>query len=327
MRKNVTINEVAEQAGVSVATISRVVNDNYPVKEETRERVKKIIEELGYTPNVLARSMVKKKTFTIGVIVSSVTNPFFNNLIEGINNTLAGFGYTILLCNSHHTDKIILLESLVSKQVDGIIYSDGVFDNNDLDKIVKFSKKLPIVCINCYNEEINYVSCDQILGTKLAFDYLIEKGHENILFIRSTENSPSYDIKEKLYIETFERKYFLKVDKGNISNTIVSTREACGAYFKNFENITAIFACNDLMAIGAIKGLQDLNINVPKDIEIIGFDNILYSDLIMPSLTTIDQQAYTLGEISSNRLKALIEKTEYKVQVMIKPELIKRESC
>ncbi len=308
-----------------MATVSRVVNSNYPVNEDTKRKVEKAIEELGYTPNTIARSMKKKKTFTIGLVVPSVTNPYFNQLVEGVTSVATKIGYTVILSISNNSNKFNTIDDLISRRVDGIIFAIGVFDK-DIKRIKNYSKKIPLVCINANFENINYVCIDEKKASLKGLECIENKKDKNVLLIRGGKDSPSYNIKEELYKKAFDKHYILNIENGNVSEAINYSKSVCKDFFTKNKNITDIIACNDLMAIGAIKALNELNIEVPKDVKVIGFDNIIYGTLIKPTLTTVDQKPFELGSVSCKKLIELSDKKIQNVQIIIEPKLIKRES-
>ncbi len=323
MAKKSTINDVAELAKVSITTVSRVVNGNYPVKKETKEKVLKAIEELNFTPNDLAVSMIKKKTSTIGVIVPSISNIFFSTLVKGITETLDSSSYTTLLCTSQNNE-IELVNKLISRQVDGIIIADSnISAKKEFYKSV--SETIPIIFINGYDSDFSNVSCDQYTGTKDALNYLISGNHKNILFVRGSEDSYSYNLKEDIYRGMINSHEILVVEDGNKDDAIKNTSVAINNYISMNRNFTSVFACNDLMAIGVLEGLRKNNINVPEEVSVVGFDNIFLCELVTPKLTSVDQNTFELGKISAENILKLSEKN-VKINISINSKLIVRES-
>lgn len=322
--KKSTISDVAKLSGFSITTVSRVINNNYPVKKETRDKILEIIKQLEFKPNDIAVSMVRKKTNTIGVIVPSVTNIFFSTLVKGINDVLTENGFTMLLCTSNN-DEEILVENLCNKQVDGIIVVDSNIDyRKEFYNKIHLSK--PLIFINGYDDDFNNVSCDQQQGTKDAINHLLTINRKNILFIRGDEDSNSYNLKEKIYKELVRNHQILVVEGGNSNNVIQNTTKALENYLIENKNVNSIFACNDLMAIGALEALKNLNIAVPSDISVIGFDDIFLCTLISPKLTTISQDIYNLGKISCENILKIIEQ-RCKINVRTNCNIIFRDSC
>ncbi len=310
-------------ANVSITTVSRVINGNYPVKKETKDKVLKAIDELDFTPNDLAVSMIKKKTNTIGVIVPSISNIFFSTLVKGITEVLDENSYTTLLCTSQNNE-VELVNKLRNRQVDGIIIADSNIKSKK-EFYKKVSKNTPLIFINGYDEEFSNVSCDQYRGTRDALNYLLSEQHENILFVRGSEDSYSYNLKEELYKEIVKKPIVLVVEDGNKDDAIQNTTLAIEKYSKTNKGFTAVFACNDLMAIGVIEGLKRNNISVPEEVSVVGFDNIFLCDLVTPKLSSVDQNTFQLGKISGENILKLSEKN-VKINLRIKSELIIRES-
>ncbi len=323
MAKKATINDVADLADVSISTVSRVMNGNYPVKQETKERVLKAIEELDFTPNDLAVSMIKKKTNTIGVIVPSISNIFFSTLVKGITEVLDKNGYTTLLCTSQENE-VELVNKLKNRQVDGIIIADSNIKSKR-EFYIKINKSLPLIFINGYDKEFSNVSCDQHSGATEAINYLLKNNHENILFVRGSEDSYSYNLKEEIYRNLVKTPSVLVVENGNKDDAIINTRNAIENYLNGSNRFTAVFACNDLMAIGVLEGLKENKLRVPNDIWVVGFDNIFLCDLVSPKLSSVDQNTFQLGKISGENILKLTKKN-VKIDISIESKLVIRES-
>lgn len=333
---NITINDVADEAGVSITTVSRVLNNNYPVKKETRERVEKAIKKLNYTPNVMARSLITKKTSMIGVIVPGITNLFFPTIVEAIGEFTKKSGYSISLCSTGG-DYLVeqnLSDALMSRQVDGIITIDPSIECLDNGYYSKLSERTPVIIVNGYPNgyKCNFVSYDEEVGCKEAFDYLIGLGHKKIAFIRGGK-SYSYDIKEKIYQEvladnSFSYEKVVRLKLGNSIEVIEQSKEGIIALLKLEERPTAIFACNDLMAVGAIQACQTSGLKVPEDISIIGFDNTIISDITSPRLTSVDQNMKDIGRRAAIELLDLIENDiKIRKKVILDTNLVIKDSC
>lgn len=311
----ITIADVAKKANVSVATVSRVMNGNYPVKAETKKRVLEVVNELNYIPNMQARELTQQKSATIGVIVPSINNMFFPEVINGIESSLKLHSLSLVLAcsNNDSTEEKLCVNNLLSRNVSGIIIIDPNTDNVKSKFYDNISKQTPIVFINgpSVSSNISSVINDEAMGARMALNYLIENNHKNILFIRG-KDSYSYDIKEKVYIETmkdlncFIPENIINIGNGNSSETVDNTINILINNLKN-SSCTAVFACNDLMAVGVLNACKKLNLDVPKDLSIIGYDNIDLSKFVEPKLTTIDQNMFLLG---TNAATLLLEKIE-----------------
>ncbi|KRQ87674.1 Catabolite control protein A [Caloramator mitchellensis] len=310
-----TIEDVAKEAGVSITTVSRVINGNYPVKKETRERVEAAIKKLNFQPNLLARSLINKKTFSIGVVIPGLTNMFFTEVVQGIESYMRKYDYDVYISDSRGRvdSEKRRINKFIDRYVDGIILIDPQTENMKNGFIEEVSGKIPIMCINGYHVGVrtNFVLSNEGNGTRQALKYLSELGHENIAFIRG-ESSFSYDLKEEIYREFSKDKeplVFFTQDGNNIDvveNTSKLLMEISNAYEIGKE-ITAFFACNDLMAVGILNGCRELGINVPEDVSVVGFDNIILSQMVNPKLTTVDQNMRLLGEKAAENLINLIQ--------------------
>lgn len=330
-----TINDVAKMAGVSITTVSRVLNNNYPVKEETRQKINDAIEKLNYKPNIAARSLITKKTFMIGVLVPGITNLFFPTIVEAIEQTVKKYGYSISLCNTggDFESEKVLIDEMISRQLDGIIAIDPTIENLDSGYFDEISKTTPLIVVNGspQNSKCNFICYDEKSGTKEAFKYLIELGHKKIAFLRG-HRSFSYDLKEKIYKDVIKKEglsYEKVIDAGmgNSIEVVERVRALLMELFSQPDIPTAIFACNDLMALGSINACSNAGLKIPEDMSIIGFDNTLLSQITSPSITSVDQNMAEVGRMSAERIVDMIdkEKVEYKVSTL-PTKLIIRES-
>lgn len=331
----VTIAEVAERANVSVATVSRVMNGNYPVKAETKESVLKAIKELKYIPNMQARELTQQKSSIVGVVVPSISNMFFPAVIDGIDSVLKSNSLSFILCrtNDDKNEEIKYVRELISRNVSGIIVISPNLDNMNSKFYNDIGSQIPIVFVNgsSTSPNVSTVCNDEAIGARIALDYLLENNHKDILFIRGT-NSYSYDVKEECYTEfmknigNFKKENIINIGSGNSSETVSNTTSILLDILQSTK-ATAIFACNDLMGVGAINACKRLNIDVPKDMSIIGFDNIELCKFIEPNLTTIDQNMALLGE---NAASLLLEKinnnNEYSKNIILNNTLMKRDT-
>lgn len=332
----VTINDVAKEAGVSITTVSRVLNNNYPVKKETREKIEKAIDKLNYRPNIMARGLITKKTCVIGVLVPGITNLFFSTIVESIEKCIKKFGYSISLCNTCGSGKEEkeLIEDIISRQVDGIISIDPNLDNLKEGYYKKISKVLPTIVIkgSWKDDEYNSVTYDERKGTIEAFKYLLKLKHKDILFVRGNK-SLSYDIKEEVYkniVQEHKLSYdkVLNVGEGNSIEVVENTEILFEKLLDKEKRPTAVLACNDLMAIGILNVCSKLGINVPEDMSIIGFDNTILSSVTRPRLTTVDQNMMQVAKEASVHLMEMIDNSnKTKVSIELQTKLILRESC
>lgn len=331
----VTIIDVAKKANVSVATVSRVINNNYGVNVKTKAMVQKVIDELQFIPNMQAQEIKKRKSNTIGIIVPSVDNMFFPEVINGVEHYLMQTGYSLLLSFSKNSKEKEQenVRNLLSRNVAGIIIADANTTNVENGFYDEFIKSTPITFINgdCCYDEFSHVLCDEYEGAKKALQALWDNDHRDIYFIRGV-NSYSYDVKESAYHrflseqEESHKPNVVYVGEGNSSKVIEVTCKMMVEKLQK-ENGTAAFCCNDLMAIGVLDACKELGIKVPQDFSIIGFDNIILSKFVQPKLTTVDQNMYQLG---LNAAQLLVENInagkKLNKKVVLNATLIERET-
>ena len=330
-----TIVDVARAAGVSIATVSRVVNGNYPVSEETRIKVIGAIEELNFVSGNSCREISQKNTSIIGVVVPSVENMYFPMVITGIENYLKKKGYSMLLtCSKNSKEKEAeCVNDLLARNVAGIIIADS--DSNNISSVFYdvVSKRVPVVFVNGNVNKTQYlhVSSDEETGAYAALKHLVDYHHRDIAFVR-VENSYSYDIKEKVFRKCMKElgnnpdEDIYSVPYGNDVSVIEEVE-------KKFLEVlpkgryTAVFCANDLMAIGVMNACKKLKLKIPDDISVIGFDNTLLSKYSDPKLTSVDQNTFQLGFNSAQLLLEKIgSKENYSKRIILSTELIERES-
>ncbi|KHD84496.1 LacI family DNA-binding transcriptional regulator [Heyndrickxia ginsengihumi] len=329
----VTIKDVAKKANVSIATVSAVINGNKFVSEELKKRVEAAIKDMGYRPNKLARSLKKKKTFLIGVIVTEITNPFYPLMLKGVEDIALANNYKIMLCTSgdRPEKEYELVQSIMDQGVDGIVLA--TVDKED-SKSIQYLKEHNIahVLINRAPKEYegNFVRINSYKVGEIATEYLIQNGHKDIAFIGG-DRLNSWE-REKGYRDTL-LKYGI-TPKENLMirseyDTSVSYQDIQTFLDKHTDLPTAIFAASDVMAFGTIKALLDRGYDVPGDISVIGSDNITFSEDFRIPLTTVDAQAYEIGKKGCEMLIKLIkDKNKDKAeQHLLEPTLVIRESC
>ena len=332
-KKNATIVDVAKEAGVSVATVSRVVNGNYPVKPETKVAVSAAIEKLHYVPNVQARELNQRRSTTIGVVVPSLYNMFFAEVIDGIEAAVRKDKYSLLLnCAQNDPEQEqACIKALVARNVAGLIVISPNTQNMQEDFYRRLAERTPLVFINGYHEVegASYVSNDEAGGMRTALTSLKKLGHEKILLVRGS-HSDSYEVKERVYRNfmaeqgCLDEKMILDIGEGNSVDTVDNTADYLLVRIPEVKP-TAICCCNDLMAVGALNACKLLDLDVPKDVSVMGFDNVSLSRYVVPKLTTMDQNMFQLGE---NAASLVVEKIRYgrSKKIVLGNVLIERES-
>jgi LacI family transcriptional regulator len=305
---SITISDVAKKAGVSPKTVSRVLNEEPFVKDSTRERVLKVIRELGYRPNTLARSLRKQETRTIGLVVPNSANPFYADVGRGVEAISFDEGYNLILCNSDRNieKEIMYADLLAQKQVDGIIFA-GAWIGDQVDHIRDLQNLgMPIVVVdrNIKDCEIDSVAADNYQGGWLATNHLLELRHKKIGCIAGV---PQYTLNAQRLVgyQDAIREAGLLLDENLIYRADFQYEGGYEGALKLLsleDRPTAIFAANDLMAVGAIRAALDCGISVPDELSVIGFDDIQMGAFVNPALTTISPNNQRMGEIAMRML-------------------------
>lgn len=327
------IREVAKKAGVSVATVSRVLNHPQSVSPTTTEKVLSVIKELQFTPNGLARSLALSRSNTIALLVPNILNPLYPQIAKGVEDVTHQKGYNILLCNTEdsHVREAQYIDMLLEKRVDGFILTASQLPPKELKKISE--AKIPLVLIdNNDSQQENIVYTDYLLGGQLATQHLIEIGYKRIGHITGPLHLKENTDKYLGYLKAHEEHNIPIIEQLIINGD----NEVEGGYIAAKKLLSlpnppdAIFAGNDLMAIGAIEAIKAEGFKIPQDIAIVGFDDIRIASLVEPKLTTVAQPVYKMGLIAARILFDNIESdddVDYQQKIYIQPKLMVRRSC
>ena len=305
-KQTITIYDVAREANVSMATVSRVVNGNPNVKPATRKRVLDVIDELDYRPNAVARGLASKKTTTVGVIIPDVTNLYFASLARGIDDIATMYKYNIILANSDQNNhkEIQVLNTLLSKQVDGILYMGNHLTPELRAEIVR--SKTPIVLAGTMDaeHEIASVNIDYKEATQEAVETLIENGHKKVAFVTAAlKNIASVDLRLEGYKAgiKFDSKLVYEVPLTYHAGESVAERI-------HKAGVTAAIVTDDETSVGLLNGLIDLGIKVPEKFEIISSNNS--TKMTRPILSTIAPPLYDIGAVAMRLLTKIMNKEE-----------------
>lgn len=323
------IQDVAQVAGVSVATVSRFFNDNSAVSLKTRKKVEEAIKQLNYEPSVLARNLRKTESRLLLVLIPKISNPFYSEIINGIQDIAVNNRYNILLCetDSNPEREDIYFNLLRNKMADGIITMDPAVQ---VDSLIELAESHPIIQCSEYAVEsgIPYVTIDHESAAYQAVRHLIQLGHKEIALINSDEKFLYSRKRESGYRRALEKheiplnkEWIVRCEELEFINGQLAMRKILGGN----KRPTAVFAVSDLLAIGALKELHHVGLRVPNDVALIGFDKISFSNMTYPALTTVAQPMYEMGKISA---KMLIDKIKGKEveNVILDYELVIRES-
>lgn len=328
----VTIHDVAKLAGVALITVSRVINRSGYFSNETRERVEKAIHELGYVPNILARSLRSKRTNTLALILTDITNPFFTTLARGVEDTASDAGFNVIFCNTDESEceEAKYLQVLLQKQVDGFLLVPAQSQPNSIWQIRKHGE--PVVVLDrCVPEvEVDMVRCDSEEGAYQLTCLLISLGRRQIAMLSGPQTvSTAAD-----RVAGFRRALIeagLPLDETYVMYgefTLPSGYAMARRVLDLYPRPTAMFAANNFINVGALKAIQETGLEVPEDVALVCFDDLPPGMVVFPFFTVAAQPAYEMGrQATLLLLERLAEETEKPYQEVILPaEIIVRHS-
>ena len=329
--KNVTLKDVAKAAGVSYATVSRALSGSSQIGSETRERVLKLCDEMGYTTNFVARSMVTKRTNLIGLVVPSVDNQFMSELAYHAEVSARSHGYNIMLCDSGpdlRQEKTVV-KLLLSRQVDGILIVPQ--SSRSYESLKPYLDQTPTVFLseNLRDQPQSYVAVDNSRGTYLGTQYLYGLGHRDILYFGQRQ-STTHQLRAEGYLKACQElglapRYF---NSEYTRSSIQGGYQLAKELFQKPLDYTAIFASTDSNALGILTAADELGIDIPGRLSLIGFDNISATALSRIDLTTIDQPKKAMAVQAVDMLRDKIEHgTQGYVHQILLPTLIRRGTC
>jgi LacI family transcriptional regulator len=324
---NVTIYDVAREANVSMATVSRVVNGNPNVKPATRKKVLEVIERLGYRPNAVARGLASKKTTTVGVIIPDISSTFFAELARGIEDIATMYKYNIILSNSdQNKDKELhLLNTMLGKQVDGIVFMGG---NITAEHVVEFEKSpVPIVLAGSIeeSEKIPSVNINYEQAAYDAVQTFIEKGHKEIGIAIGPLHEPINEAKKLAGYKRALSEAGIEYKEELVAEGDYTYDSGIEAFEKLMEasvKPTAIFAGSDEMALGVVHGAEDKGFSVPNDVEVISSDNTRLALMVRPQLTSVVQPLYDIGAVAMRLLTKYMNKEKVTENIVVLPHRI-----
>lgn len=336
--RNITARDIAREAGVSVATVSRILNQSGPVKESTRRRVQEVIDKYGFRPNALARSLYNKKSKTIGFMIPDITNMFFAQLCLEVEKAALDHGYSVFLCNSINNNQLEsrYLEILREKQVDGIILAGGRINQTKTNpayvrEMESLLSGIPLVMINgdmqglkCYK-----IRSDEYHAVDTMVDYLLSLGHTRIGLLGGYTGITSFDLKREALEKAREGLQFTLKPEWIIETpyTIDGGIVGMEQMLQLEDRPTALIAINDLVAIGAIKSCRMHDVQVPEDLSVIGFDDIELARSAIPALTTMAHPYQEMGRLAVKIIHDQMEGQEPQDDIWLETKLIIRDSC
>ena len=326
----ITIKDVARMANVSISTVSRVINNSKPVSEDIRKRVQEVIDETGYKPNDVARSLVTRKSNLIGVIVNDLSDSYVAETVKGVEEVGKMYNYDILLCSTYYVkeEQIKYLKLLNSKQIEGIIMIGYKFDPEVTNYALKYNKNAIFFTNDIADSKIDYVKIDNTSAAYEMTKYLVKKGHKKVAFLAEySENTSSEKEKEKGYMKALEDN---QVSESRIfyaeGKNYESGYNAAEQIIEMKNEISAVFCSNDFLALGVINHCRDKGISVPEDLSVVGYGDYKESKIIRPQLTTVSEPHYDIGAVSIRTLIKNIEGGKVNAKIELPFNLIKRES-
>lgn len=326
-----TIYDIAKAAGVSIATVSKVINGTGRISTETRERVNEIMQELDYQPSVVASALTGKSTFTIGLLIPDLANPLYAEIARSVEDRGRELGFNLVMCSTDNNPKREgnYISFLKQKRVDGIIISTGISNEDVLGNIVE--QKIPVALVTKDMPGLNAdsVKVDDFSGAYQAVKHLVDLGHRHIAFLTEDLNLQSSKERARGY------RYALKeadIDAGSqfciesVSSVQEGKRHAL-AMLQAEHSPTAIFASNDLLAIGVVQAAKELRLTIPWDVSVIGYDNTMLASIIDPPLTTVSQPIAQMGrQVMDLVIQEVRGEKQDKQRIVLMPELIVRQS-
>jgi len=330
MSTKITIKEVARRAGVATMTVSRVLNHSGYVSEDAKNRVERAVEELGYMPNQLARGLRSKKTGTIALVVTDITNPFFTTVARGVEDAASDSSNLVLFCNTDESEdeEKRYMRLLIEKRVDGILLVPAETGRYAL-QIAK-AQGVPLVVLDRAVEDASFdvVRCDCVRGTAELADMLLASGHRRFAILAGHSGVSTTLERIDAFTQAVSRvsgASSVEVFYGEF--TVASGYENALAALALRPRPTAVFAINNFISIGALAALRENGARVPEDIALVGFDDLPASMVVSPFLTVVSQPAYEMGHEAVRMLFRRIESPESEPrQILLPTDLIVRQS-
>ncbi|MDT8860135.1 LacI family transcriptional regulator [Alkalihalobacillus sp. MEB130] len=325
-----TIYDVAKKAGVSIATVSKVINNNGRIGKDTRKKVLKIMEELNYHPSVLASGLTRKRTETIGVLIPDLANPFFAEITASMEERAHELGLSVVICSTNDSEEkeAKYISLLMRKKVDGCILASRFTQVSLIENMIKQGIPVALTSQDIPSLNLNTVSVDDYKGGYQATAHLASLGHKKIATIAEKNVRSSHE-RIKGYMDAMIEKGLAVEDTYivEVEPTVKGGKEAAERLLTSEDPPTAIFAGNDILAIGVSQGARACQLEIPNDFSVVGFDNTLLATICDPPLTTIAQPIQQIGrQIVDVLVSEINGELDYKQRIMLPPELVVRES-
>ncbi|MDF2725696.1 MAG: transcriptional regulator [Paenibacillus sp.] len=326
-----TIYDIAKAAGVSIATVSKVINGTGRISAETRERINEIMQELDYQPSVVASALTGKSTFTIGLLIPDLANPLYAEIARSAEDRGRELGFNLVMCSTDNNPRreSNYISFLKQKRVDGILISTGISDEAGLKNLAEQKIPVALVTRDIASLDADSVRVDDFMGGYQAASHLIGLGHRHFAIIAEDLQLPASSERVrgcKFALEEAGIEFNQTFVKESTSSVEEGKRHAL-ELLQSDDSPTAIFASNDLLAIGAVQAAKELRLTIPWDLSVVGFDNTLLAGIIDPPLTTVSQPIAQMGREAMNLIIQEIRgEKQGKQKMVLTPELIVRNS-
>lgn len=327
-----TIYDVAREAGVSIATVSKVLNKSGRISDKTREKVGQIMKELNYQPSLVASALTSRRTGTIGLMIPDIANPFFAETARAIEDYAQEQGSDLIVCSTDRSDEKAAryISLLLRKRVDGLIIASHTGNPDLIRRLVADQVPVVLFSADIRAMECNSVTVDDYKGGYQATEYLLSMGHRRLGII--SDNLPGSKLRVEGFLDALKAAGVATMNPAHITHTsatLENGRKAATAMLgqPKEHRPTAIFACNDLLAIGVMKEARSVGLSIPRDLSVVGFDNTMLSDICHPTLTSIAQPLREMTEQAMVLLNESIDNPDsLKRKIMLMPELVVRHS-
>ncbi|MGN7416537.1 LacI family DNA-binding transcriptional regulator [Paenibacillus sp. SAF-068] len=327
-----TIYDIAREAGVSIATVSQVINGKGKISEKRRAEIMEIMERLHYQPSAIAAALTGKQTYTLGLLVPDISNPYFAELARAVEDRSRQLGYSVVICSTDNKDERVerYLNLLQQKRVDGMMIGTGIDNADILSPLLQQSIPVALIARHMPSLSVHTVTIDDILGGALAAEHLLELGHTHVAVLSEPSKVSSSQERVRGFRETLNKAgHTLEPNQIRASAADLSSAKKEALLLLGESNHpTGLFCCNDIQAIGALQAAKELGLRVPEDVSIIGFDNTILASVTSPPLTTVAQPIEELGHRAVDLLiDELKDEQKEPQKIVLKPELVIRESA
>ncbi|PZT54768.1 LacI family DNA-binding transcriptional regulator [Paenibacillus silvae] len=331
-----TIYDIAREAGVSIATVSQVINGKGKISEKRRAEIMEIMERLHYQPSAIAAALTGKQTYTLGLLVPDISNPYFAELARAVEDRSRQLGYSVVICSTDNKDERVerYLNLLQQKRVDGMMIGTGIDNAEILSPLLQQSMPVALIARHMPALSVHTVTIDDRLGGSLAAQHLLELGHTRLAVLSEPSKVSSSQERVRGFREALNKAGHLlePIQIRESAADLASAKQEALRLLGEQNYPTGLFCCNDIQAIGALQAAKELGLRVPHDVSIIGFDNTILASVTNPPLTTVAQPIEDLGrhavDLLIAELKGGLQDEQTAAQkIVLKPELVVRDSA